>query len=61
MGGLDQTTRYWDSASLAELNQTTGDWHPCFVTLSATKGLSERCFAEFILSEVEGLSMTALG
>jgi len=30
------------------------------VTLSETKGLSERFFAEFILSEVEGLRMTLL-
>ena len=42
------------------LNQTTKDWHPRVVTLSETKGLSERFFAEFILSEVEGLRMTAL-
>ena len=27
------------------LNQTTEDWYTCLVTLSATKGLSERCFA----------------
>jgi len=40
------------------LNQTTKDWHPRVVTLSETKGLSERFFAEFILSEVEGLRMT---
>ena len=35
----------------SELNQTTEDWHTRLVTLSATKGLSERCFAP--------LSMTA--
>jgi hypothetical protein len=32
------------------LNQSTEDWSTRFVTLSATKGLSERGFAEFILS-----------
>jgi len=36
----------------------TKDWSPRGVTLSATKGLSERFFAEFILSVVEGLRMT---
>ena len=34
------------------VNQTTEDWHTRLVTLSATKGLSERCFAEFILYEM---------
>ena len=40
------------------LNRTTEDWHTRSVTLSETKGLSERFFAEFILSVVEGLRMT---
>ena len=42
------------------LLQATEDWHTCPVTLSATKGLSERCFAEFILSEAEGFNMAVL-
>ena len=41
-------------------NQTVREWHSRSVTLSETKGLSERFFAEFILSEVEGLRMTYL-
>jgi hypothetical protein len=32
------------------LNQTTEDWHACLVTLSATKGLSERCFASLSMT-----------
>jgi hypothetical protein len=44
---------------VVSLNQTTEDWHTRLATLSPTKSLSERCFAEFILSEAEGLSMTA--
>jgi len=40
------------------LNQATKDWYTSVVTLSETKGLSERFFAEFILSVVEGLRMT---
>ena len=40
------------------LNQITKDWHTGSVTLSVTKGLSGRFFAEFILSAAEGLRMT---
>ena len=36
------------------LNQTTRDEHTRIVTLSEAKGLSERCFAEFILSLPKG-------
>jgi hypothetical protein len=44
----------------SDLNQTTKDWHTRVVTLNAVKGLAVRFFAEFILSEVEGLRMTRL-
>jgi hypothetical protein len=40
--------------------QPTKDWHTRSVTLSETKGLAVRFFAEFILSEAEGLRMTRL-
>jgi hypothetical protein len=32
------------------LNQTTADWHTRLVTLSATKGLLERCFASLCMT-----------
>ena len=47
-------------ARAGSLNQTTKDRHTKSVTLSATKGLALRFFAEFILSEAEGLRMTRL-
>ena len=43
-----------------KLNQTTRDWYTRAVTLSETKGLIARFFAEFILSAAEGLRMTVL-
>jgi hypothetical protein len=39
-----------------ELSKTTKEWHTRVVTLSETKGLSERFFTEFILSRGEGVS-----
>jgi hypothetical protein len=36
------------------LNQTTGDWHPCLVTLSATKGLNSRFFAPLRMTMLVG-------
>ena len=42
------------------LNQTTKDWHTKSVTLSETKGLAVKFFAEFILSVAERLRMTRL-
>jgi len=36
------------------LNQTTEDWYTRFVTLSATKGLSERFFALLRMTRVRG-------
>ena len=45
-------------AHLFTLNRNTQNWHTKVVTLSETKGLSERFFAEPVLSVVEGLRMT---
>jgi hypothetical protein len=42
------------------LNQTTKNWHIRYVTLSETKDLAVRFFAEIILSGAEGLRMTRL-
>ena len=42
------------------LNQNARDWYTRPVTLSETKGLAVRFFAEFILSEAEGLRMIRL-
>ncbi len=52
--------RWTEGRRLILLNQTTGDRHTDLVTLSEAKGLTVRFFAEFILSEVEGLRMTVM-
>jgi hypothetical protein len=36
--------------ALPQLNRTTEDWHTRLVTLSVTKGLSERCFASLSMT-----------
>ena len=51
----EEREREWSEEALEErmshlLNQTTEDWHTRLVTLSATKGLSERCFASLSMT-----------
>jgi hypothetical protein len=42
------------AAGYSRLDQTTEDWHPCLVTLSATKGLNPRFFAPLRMTMLVG-------